>query len=121
MVNKAIVYYYEISSGKIKIGGKLCAEFKIKDGVKQGRVWSPFLFNFYKNCLLDECLKINIGAKLGSFNFSIICYCDDITLLSSNVSEMNKILGLCGEYAKLWKLEFIVEKCNSTVFGKKNF
>jgi hypothetical protein len=78
---------------------------------------SPFLFNFCINCLLDECLKTSIGAKLGSFNFSIICYCDDITLISSSVSEMNKLLGLCGEYAKLWKVEFSVEKFNWTVFS----
>ena len=34
---------------------------------------------------------------------------------------MNKLLGLCDEYTKLWKLEFSVEKCNWTVFGKENF
>jgi len=99
------VNYYENSTGKIKIDAKLSEEFKIKDGVKQGGVLSPFLFNFYIDSLLDECLKTNIGAKLGSFNVSIICYCDDITLISSTFSEMNKLLGLCDEYAKLWKLE----------------
>jgi hypothetical protein len=39
---RAIVYYYENSTGKIKIDGKLSGEFKIKDGVKQGGVLSPF-------------------------------------------------------------------------------
>ena len=44
---RAIVNYYENSSGKIKIDGKLSEKFKIKDGIKQGGVLSPFLFNFY--------------------------------------------------------------------------
>ena len=75
----------------------------------------------YIDSFLDGCLKANIGAKLGSFNFSIICYCDDITLICSSINEMNKLLGLYGKYAKLWKLDFSVEKCNWTVFGKENF
>ena len=99
---RAIVNSNENSSGKIKIIDKILDEFKIKDGVKQGGVLSPFLFNLYINNLLDECLRAYIGAKMGSFNVSIICYCNDISIISSSISEMNKLLELCGEYAKKW-------------------
>jgi hypothetical protein len=78
---RAIVYYYENSTGKIKIDGKLSGEFKIKDGVKQGGVLSPFFFNFYIDSLLDECLKTNIGTKLGSFNFQLFAI---VMIISSN-------------------------------------
>ena len=80
---------------------------------------SPFLFNFYINDLLEECIKSNIGAKLRPFNVSIICYCDDITLIISSIYDMNKLLKICGDYAKDWKLEFSINKCNWTLFGKE--
>ena len=81
----------------------------------------PFLFNFYINDLLEECIKANIGAKLEPFNVSIICYCDDITLISSSIHDMNRLLRICGDYAKDWKLEFSINKCNWTCFGKEVF
>jgi hypothetical protein len=118
---RAIVNYYANSSGKVKINGELSTDFKISDGVKQGGILSPFLFNFYINDLLEECIKANIGAKLEPFNVSIICYCDDITLISSSIHDMNRLLRICGDYAKDWKLEFSINKCNWTCFGKEVF
>ena len=115
----AIVNYYSSSTEIVKIDNKMSGEFKISDGVKQGGTLSPFLFNFYINNLLVECLKENIGAKIGNINVSIISYCDDITLVSSSIIEMNKLLDICGAYAKIWKLEFNTEKCNWLVFGNE--
>ena len=40
---------YETSKGMVKIDGQMLEEFQITDGVKQGGVLSPFLFNFYIN------------------------------------------------------------------------
>jgi retron-type reverse transcriptase len=118
---RAIVNYYANSSGKVKINGELSTDFKISDGVKQGGILSPFLFNFYINDLLEECIKANIEAKLGPFNVSIICYCDDITLISSSIHDMNRLLRIRGDYAKDWKLEFSINKCYWTCFGREVF
>ncbi len=51
--------------------------FQIKEGVKQGGILSPYLFNYFMNELLDESDNLNIGANIGKFNFSLISYCDD--------------------------------------------
>jgi hypothetical protein len=50
---------------------------------------------------------------------SIMSYCDDITLISSSIHDMNRLLRICGDYAKDWKLEFSINKCNWTCFGKE--
>jgi hypothetical protein len=34
---------------------------------------------------------------------------------------MNRLLRICGDYAKDWKLEFSINKCNWTCFGKEVF
>ena len=116
---RAIVNYYENSKGMIRINGQLSHEFKINDGVKQGGILSPFLFNYYLNSLIEECMDRSIGAKIGPFNVSIVSYCDDITLISPSISEMNLLLEMCGGYASKWKLEFSLNKCNWLVFGKE--
>ena len=49
---------------------------------------------------------MSIGARIGRYNTSIIAYCDDLMLLSSNEMQMNKLLECCHNFAEKWKMEF---------------
>ena len=41
---RALVNYYSVSKGKVKINNEFSNEFVIKEGVKQGGILSPYLF-----------------------------------------------------------------------------
>ena len=71
------------------------------------------------NGLIENCLSLDIGAKIKGKNVSIVGYCDDILLLSPNDIQMNRLLEECSKYAREWKLEFNPSKSNYTSFGKK--
>jgi hypothetical protein len=70
------------------------------------------------NDLLIENDHQNIVAKIGKLNISLISFCDDLIILSTCVNHVNKILQLCSDYAKKWKLVFNTSKCNWYVHGK---
>ena len=103
---RALFNYYKASSIVVKYDNIKSNPFKITDGVKQGGILSPYLFNFYVNDLLYSCTELNSGCKIGDFNMSIVAYCDDIILLSSTKAGLQKLLNKCSEFGCKWKLNF---------------
>ena len=105
--------YYFDSFIIVCVDGLLSNPFRTSEGVKQGGILSPFLFNFFLDDLIKNCQNLGIGASIGSFNTSILAYCDDILLMASNENHMSKLLECCCEYAIEWKLEFNALKSSS--------
>jgi len=104
---RILYIYYFISKICIKFNGYLSDPFKITEGVKQGGKLTSYLFNLYVNDLIDECLKLNLGAKTGNIKIS---YCYDIIILSSLSSHIQQLLDKIFDYFLLWKIEFNAKK-----------
>jgi hypothetical protein len=116
---RSLVSYYEKSGIIVKIGKEKSKVVKTTQGVKQGGVLSAYLFNFFINELIEECLKLGIGAKIGNHNVSIVAYCDDILLISPTVCHMNRLVDACYHFSVNWKMEFNPTKSLLTCFGNK--
>jgi hypothetical protein len=116
---RAIVSYYEQSKIVVKIDNNKSESYRTTEGVKQGGILSPYLFNFFINGLIEECCKLDVGARIEGRNVSIIGYCDDIMLMSSSSKDMNELLEKCADFARTWKMEFNPKKSNYTCFGAK--
>jgi len=95
--------------------------FNIETGVKQGGVLSPFFYNSFIDDLIEECLKANLGAQFKNINVSVIVYADDIMLISPVDTHLQKLLNICGEYGKLWRIKFNPTKTNVISFGSPLF
>jgi hypothetical protein len=91
--------------------------FQVISGVKQGGILSPFLFNLNMNDLIEECIKLNIGAQIGGINTCFISYCDDFNILSPTQKHGQLILDVCSEFSRKWKLKFNPIKSNVLTFG----
>ena len=108
---RALVSYYSDSNIIIKYNGETSKKIKTNDGVKQGGILSGYLFNFYMNQLIEDCLKLNIGCKIGEHNVSIIAYCDDLFIMGQDKIEMDLLLSEVEDYALKWKIKFNSNKC----------
>ena len=108
---RALVSYYSESNIIIRYNGETSKQIKTNDGVKQGGILSGYLFNFYMNQLIEDCVKLNIGCAIGEHNVSVIAYCDDLFLMGQSKIEMDNLLLKVEEYALKWKIKFNTNKC----------
>ena len=66
---------------KVKVAGTLSEWFPVKEGVRQGRVLSPYLFNILAEMVMRETLgRFQRGLQIGGQMITNLRYADDITL-----------------------------------------
>ena len=114
---RILYLYYKASEGMVRLNNERSRRFVIEEGVKQGGIISPFLFNIFIDDLLSECVKSGLGASVGSVTTCIIGYCDDLILLSPLKSHLRKLLSICERYAGGWKIKF--NPLKSTIYCTK--
>ena len=66
----------------VKWGNAIYTIFTVTNGVKQGGILSPLLFNIYIDDLSLTSSKSNIGCRLGGRLVNHIAYADDLCILS---------------------------------------
>jgi hypothetical protein len=110
-----------MSEAKIECNNESSRQFNIVTGVKQGGILSPFLFNIFIDELLENVLKMKIGAKIDNIDLNIKSYCDDLNLLFSHPVHGQMMINKCSEFADKWRIKFNPKKSNVTVFGNPVF
>ena len=115
---RAIYNYYEQSKIIVKYDGKKSDPIDICEGVKQGGILSPYLFNFFINDLLTNCTELGVGCSIQGINLSTIAYCDDIMLLSPTASHLKCLLKVCEDYGNEWLITFNAKKSVVLKLGK---
>lgn len=68
--------------------------FKVKKGVRQGCILSPYLFNLFAEYImrkanLEDCCK---GVRIGGMSLTNIRYADDTTLLAESSLDLTKAI-----------------------------
>ena len=77
---------YSSDQACIKVDGKIGEPFKISQGVRQGCVLSPLLFNIFMAGLAKELHSKDPGLKLESKKINSIFWADDIVLLTESLN-----------------------------------
>jgi hypothetical protein len=91
--------YYSIHRSFIKTDVIFPKVLNIINGVKQGGIISPFLYNFFINDLIVNIDKLQLGLNFfNTLNLSIACFADDTFLLSDNLKNMQTMLNICNDY-----------------------
>ena len=67
---------------------KIGKPFKITQGVRQGCVLSPLLFNIFMAGLAKDLANNKSGLKLDNKKINSIFWADDIVLLTENQTEL---------------------------------
>lgn len=111
---------YNNQTVRVKFGNNLSECWKINNGVRQGGILSPFLFNVYINDLIDSISKCNIGCKLGAVSSNIIGYADDIVLLAPSVDALQYLFTTSLEELTRINLSFNCLKSKLMVFDSKS-
>lgn len=101
----------QYGSGKSKL-------LEIGNGLRQGGILSPFLFNVYINDVLLKITKCKIGCRLGLSSSNIIAYADDLVLLAPTKNALQLLINeVSNEITKI-NLQFNTEKTVWMQFGR---
>ena len=87
-VNEAIKRIIGYTFVSVKFNNDFSNEWKVGNGVRQGGIISPLLFNVYKNDLIKSITSCNNDCKLGTDRVNIICYADDMLLLAPSAKGL---------------------------------
>ena len=91
--------WYSNKTFCVRWGGTTTSFFTVVNGVHQGGIMSPILFNIYMdelNCELNRC---NIGCSLNGTLINHIMYADDTCIIASSPSALQRLLNICLDFA----------------------
>jgi hypothetical protein len=103
----------------VRWGLTFSATVKIKAGVRQGGVLSPFLFSVYIDILITKLRNSGLGLYLHRSFIGCILYADDVMLLACSLTEMQRMLNICSDVIGSLDMKFNAGKSFAIRFGKR--
>ena len=110
---------YAGQEATVRTGHGTTDRFQIGEGVHQGYILSPCLFNLYAEYIirsagLDEA---QAGIKIAGRNINNLRYADDITLMAESEEELKSLLMKVKEESKKAGLKLNTKKTKILVSG----
>ena len=94
------------------VGTSISESFPIENGVRQGGILSPNLFNFYIDALSTRLNSIPAGCKIGNLMVNHLAYADDLVLLCPSLKGLQRLVHECQIYGINNDITY---NCNKTV------
>ena len=103
---------------RVKCSHEVSHNFRVCNGVKQGGVLSPLLFNIYIDVLLERLANSGQGCHVGKMFAGCLAYADDVVLLSPTVDALENMLKICEKYSVDFSIMFNTSKSKLLVFSE---
>ena len=95
--------------------------FTTVNGVRQGGILSPKLFNIYMDGLSSRLIYSEVGCNINGKCVNHLMYADDLTLLSPSAKGMQKLLDICQSFAIEFDILYNTTKSVCLYFESKKF
>ena len=92
------MYWYHNQTTCIRWGDLLSTKFKVTNGVRQGGILSPYLFNVYVDELSEQLKMCNVGCSINGHLINHIIYADDLVLISPSSAGLCQLLRECEKF-----------------------
>ena len=93
----------------------------MSNGIKQGGILSPKLFNIYDNVLSTSLNEKYIGCCLKNKVVNHLYYADDLVLVSPTAARMNGLIQECASFSTEYGPKFNESKTVLLYFKPDNF
>ena len=99
--------WYRRLTAHVAYCGTISDTFCVRRGTRQSAILSPVFANAYLRAVVAALDNSALGADLYGHHVPVICYANDLLLLSTNTKNLNTMLQLVGDFAQRWRLEFV--------------
>ena len=111
-----MIYWYTHQECTVRWGRETSKPFKVSNGVRQGGILSPLLFNLYVDGLSRKLTKVNVGCKLNGHTMNHLLYADDLVLLAPSPKALQRLIDNCCEFGEANDISFNAAKSALMVF-----
>jgi len=102
---------YRKQLAKVKVVGTLSEWFRVKKGVRQGCVLSPYLVNILVEMVMRETLDgFQGGLQTVGQMVTNLCYADDIILMATSEAELQELVDHLDQVGHKYSLLIKVDK-----------
>ena len=115
---RILAFWYSNQTMCVRWGSMISKGFKVTNGVRQGGILSPYLFNIYMDDLSQILGKEYAGCKIASRIINHLFYADDIVLMCPSFRGLQDLLNICASYADNHDIKFNTTK--SVVLIRRN-
>ena len=84
--------------------------FPVTNGVRQGGILSPVLFNLYMDDLSRALEVCKTGFMVGDRCINHLMYADDLVIMSPYSAGLQQLLRVCSDYGLQYDIKFNVKK-----------
>lgn len=122
-LKNAIASIYRRTRNYVRVGGMQSEEFLTKEGLRQGGVLSPTLFNIVLDDILKEIKKQTRKIQIGYKNMRIVeiaesAFADDLLVYARNVNDLQVNLSIWETALKKRNMRINAEKTKVMSIGK---
>ena len=93
-----LIYSYLNQECHVCWNGKKSPSFNISNGVRQGAVASPTLFNLYIDELFGKLSSSGYGCTIKGLYYGACGYADDLGLLAPCREALQKMIAICKDF-----------------------
>ena len=92
----------------VRWGSAFSDFFLVNNGVRQGGILSPLLFNVYINELSESLSKLPVGCCCGNTVVNHLMYADDIVLFAPSAKGLQRIINVCYAYMVVIMILYLI-------------
>ena len=96
---RILTFWYSNQKMMVRWGNVMSESFKVSNGVRQGGILSPYLFNVYMDDLSLRLKKHYAGCRIANNIINHLFYADDLVLLCPSHRGLQELLETCENFA----------------------
>lgn len=103
---RIIHFWYTQQTMKVRWGAVTSEPFFVSNGVRQGGILSPLLFNLYVDDLSQRLRQCKTGCMVGERLLNHLLYADDLVIMSPYSAGLQQLLRICSDYGEQYDIKF---------------
>ena len=107
---RILMEWYTTQKACVRWGSAVSDSFVVTNGVRQGGILSPLLFNVYMDGLSSSLSNTPTGCAIGGVMVNHIMYADDLVIISPSVKGLQRLLDVCAVYGQTHDILFNDDK-----------